>query len=208
MLLRLQSRAHWNNSKSLEKVGVSHLLLQISDRDGPLQGRPGETENYLRDHQGLVGLHASFTVDERTLGKAVDLMKRHKTGIHMHVAEDAYDQGQSINKHGRRVIERLEKAGVLSSPKTLLVHCLHLEDNEKELIRESPAWVVQNCESNLNNNVGYFSGAGLGENIMLGTDGMHSDMLQSAKAAFPSDSVTTTSRLNQLISGSGMCTVT
>jgi cytosine/adenosine deaminase-related metal-dependent hydrolase len=39
-------------------------------------------------------------------------------------------------------------------------------------------------ESNLNNNVGYFNGAGLGNNIMLGTDGMHCDMLQSAKAAF------------------------
>jgi cytosine/adenosine deaminase-related metal-dependent hydrolase len=32
--------------------------------------------------------------------------------------------------------------------------------------------------------VGYFNGTGLGENIMLGTDGMHSDMLQSMKAAF------------------------
>ena len=131
-----------------------------------------------------MGLHASFTVGERTLGKAVDMMKKHNTGIHIHVAEDAYDQGQSINKHGRRVVERLEKAGVLSSPKTLLVHCLHLEENERELIRKSPAWVVQNCESNLNNNVGYFNGKGLGENIMLGTDGMHSDMLRSARAAF------------------------
>ncbi len=174
-------------AKAFEKVGVSHLLCyEISDRDGVPVAREGlaETDNYLRDHQGLVGLHASFTVGERTLAKAVDMMKRHNTGIHIHVAEDAYDQGQSINKHGRRVIERLEKAGVLGSPKTLLVHCLHLEENEKELIRKSPAWVVENCESNLNNNVGYFNGKGLGENIMLGTDGMHSDMLQSAKAAF------------------------
>ncbi len=174
-------------AKAFERVGVSHLLCyEISDRDGLHVAREGlaETDNYLRDHQGLVGLHASFTVGERTLGKAVDMMKRHNTGIHIHVAEDAYDQGQSINKHGRRVIERLEKAGVLGSPKTLLVHCLHLEENEKELIRKSPAWVVQNCESNLNNNVGYFNGKGLGENIMLGTDGMHSDMIQSARAAF------------------------
>jgi putative selenium metabolism protein SsnA len=174
-------------AKAFEKVGVSHLLCyEISDRDGITVAKDGlaETEGYLRDHQGLVGLHASFTVGERTLGKAVDMMKRHKTGIHIHVAEDAYDQGQSLNKHGRRVIERLEKAGVLDSSKTLLVHCLHLEENEKELIRNSPAWVVENCESNLNNNVGYFKGASLGEKIMLGTDGMHSDMLRSAQAAF------------------------
>jgi cytosine/adenosine deaminase-related metal-dependent hydrolase len=174
-------------AKAFEKVGVSHLLCyEISDRDGVHVAREGlsETDRYLRDNQGLVGLHASFTVSERTMMKAVDLMKRYNTGIHIHVAEDAYDQGQSLNKHGRRVIQRLEKAGVLSSPKTLLVHCLHLDDNEREFIRNSPAWVVQNCESNLNNNVGYFNGAGLGENIMLGTDGMHSDMLRSARVAF------------------------
>ena len=57
-------------------------------------------------------------------------------------------------------------------------------EDEKDIIRNSPCWVVQNTESNLNNNVGYFNGEYLGNNIMLGTDGMHSDMLQSAKAAF------------------------
>lgn len=61
---------------------------------------------------------------------------------------------------------------------------LHLDDSERELIMNSKAWVVQNMESNLNNNVGYFNNEGLGEKIMFGTDGMHSDMLQSAKAAF------------------------
>jgi cytosine/adenosine deaminase-related metal-dependent hydrolase len=39
-------------------------------------------------------------------------------------------------------------------------------------------------ESNLNNSVGYFNSKGLGDRIMLGTDGMHSDLLRSAKAAF------------------------
>jgi cytosine/adenosine deaminase-related metal-dependent hydrolase len=36
----------------------------------------------------------------------------------------------------------------------------------------------------LNNNVGVANYRELGENIILGTDGMHSDMLRSAKAAF------------------------
>ena len=43
---------------------------------------------------------------------------------------------------------------------------------------------MQNSESNLNNNVGYFDSRDLGARIMLGTDGMHSDMLRSAKSAF------------------------
>jgi cytosine/adenosine deaminase-related metal-dependent hydrolase len=89
-----------------------------------------------------------------------------------------------LRKYGKRVVERLNESGALKSSKTILGHCLHLEENEKDIIRNSPSWVVQNTESNLNNKVGYFNGEFLGPNIMLGTDGMHSDILQSAKAAF------------------------
>ena len=174
-------------ARAFERVGVSHLLCyEISDRDGKVIAGEGleETAGYLREHKGLVGLHASFTVSDDTLEQAIAIMHDHNSGIHIHVAEDGYDQERCVSDHGMRVVERLSKAGVLSSPKSILVHCLHLDDAERELIANSPAWVAENCESNLNNNVGYFNGAGLGESIMLGTDGMHSDMLQSLKATF------------------------
>ena len=174
-------------ARAFEQAGVAHLLCyEISDRDGLPVAAEGldETSLYLEDHQGLVGLHASFTVGDNTLKQAVELMNIYNSGIHLHVAEDMYDQDVCLREHRKRVVQRLSEAGVLDSPKTLLVHCLHLEDNEREIIRKSPVWVVENSESNLNNNVGYFNGSGLGENIMLGTDGMHGDMLQSAKAAF------------------------
>lgn len=172
---------------AFDKVGVSHLLCyEISDRDGTVIAGEGleEADGYLADNQGLVGMHASFTVGNETLGRAVDLMHKHNSGIHIHVAEDHYDQEMCIGEHRKRVVERLSDAGVLGSSKTILVHCLHLDDTERELICNSPVWVAENCESNLNNNVGHFTGAGLGENIMLGTDGMHSDMLRSLRAAF------------------------
>jgi len=72
----------------------------------------------------------------------------------------------------------------LTPLKTILAHCLHIDENERNIIRNSPAFVVQNTESNLNNNVGYFNSRSLGDNIMLGTDGMHSNMLRSAQAAY------------------------
>jgi cytosine/adenosine deaminase-related metal-dependent hydrolase len=82
------------------------------------------------------------------------------------------------------VIGRLESAGALQFSKTILAHCLHLDDHERSLVKRSPAWVVQNMESNLNNSVGVFTSKGIGSQIMLGTDGMHSDMIRSAQAAF------------------------
>ena len=174
-------------AKAFDKVGVSHLLCyEVSDRDGKDIAEKGleETAVYLQKNQGLVGLHASFTVGDETLQKAVALMNLFHSGIHVHVAEDLSDQNDCLQTHKKRVVNRLHDFGVLNSSKTILGHCLHLNDTERELILKSPCWVVQNMESNLNNKVGYFSGAGLGNNIMLGTDGMHSDMLQSAKFAF------------------------
>jgi cytosine/adenosine deaminase-related metal-dependent hydrolase len=135
--------------------------------------------------QGLVGLHASFTVGDDLLNKAVSLAKKFDSGIHVHVAEDLVDQELCLKSHGKRVIERFHEAGVLDFKKTILGHCLHLDDNERDILRNSPVLIVQNTESNLNNNVGFFNPKGLNmNNIMVGTDGMHSDMLRSAKSAY------------------------
>lgn len=175
-------------AKAFEKVGVSHLLCyEITDRDGSERAEKGlaENENHLKSYQGLVGLHASFTVGDETMKKAALLMEKYNSGVHIHVAEDLYDQKHCMEHHGKRVVERLDDSGLLSSSKTILVHGLHLSETERKIISESKAWMVQNMESNLKNKVGYFNGEGLDSNrIMPGTDGMHSDMLQSAKAAF------------------------
>lgn len=174
-------------AEAFEQVGVAHLLCyEISDRDGLDIAEKGlaETERYLSTHQGLVGLHAGFTVGNDTLNKAVDLAKRFNTGLHVHTAEDISDEQYSEEHYGCRVVERFAKAGVLDHPATILAHGIHLDAHERGLVRQSPCWIVHNTESNQNNRVGVFSARGLGQNIMLGTDGMHSDMLRAAKAAF------------------------
>jgi len=174
-------------AQAFERVGVNHLLCyEITDRDGMDKTQQGleETENYLKNHQGLVGLHASFTVGNDTMKKATDLMRKYDSGVHIHVAEDGYDQKHSEDKYGKRVVKRLQDFGVIDSSKSILGHCLHLTENEREIIRKSNAFVVQNMESNLNNQVGFFNSKGLGDHIILGTDGMHSDMIRSAQFAF------------------------
>ena len=174
-------------AKAFERVGVSHLLCyEITDRDGPDKARQGleETAAWLENHQGLIGLHASFTVGDQTMKEAAGLMEKYQSGFHIHVAEDPYDENDSLEKYGKRVVERLHDFGALDTEKTILGHCLHVDENERALIKNGKAWVVQNTESNLNNNVGFFRSEGLGERIMLGTDGMHSDMLRSTQAAY------------------------
>jgi len=51
------------------------------------------------------------------------------------VAEDPYDQNDSRQKYGMRVVERLHAFGVLDSEKTILGHCLHVNEKERALIK-------------------------------------------------------------------------
>jgi cytosine/adenosine deaminase-related metal-dependent hydrolase len=175
-------------AQAFDRVGIAHMLCyEISDRDGegPREEGLAETDDFLAaGHQGHVGLHASFTVGDELLKKAVALAKKNDTGLHIHVAEDRADQEDALAKYGKRVVERLQEAGALELKKSILAHCIHLSDREKELLRESGVWVVQNVESNQNNNVGVTGYTPLTDNVMLGTDGMHCDMLRSAQAAF------------------------
>lgn len=173
---------------AFDMIGISHLLCyEMSDRDGEEVREAGlaETESFLKaGNQGHVGLHASFTVGDELLKKAVLLAEKYGTGVHVHIAEGLADQEACILTHGRRVIQRIAEAGVLALKGSILGHCIHLNEVEKELLRNSNAWIAENIESNLNNNVGLADYATLGPNIILGTDGMHSDMLRSAKQAF------------------------
>ncbi len=174
-------------SKAFETIGISHLLCyEISDRDGERKALAGleETEHYLKNRQALVGLHASFTVGDKTLSGAAAMAEEYDSGIHIHVAEDEYDQKMCEKQYGKRVVERLNDFGILDRTKSILAHCLHINETERKIIHDSKAWVVQNTESNLNNNVGFFNSSGIGDRIMLGTDGMHSDMLKSAGSTF------------------------
>ncbi|USN98358.1 MAG: amidohydrolase family protein [Phycisphaeraceae bacterium] len=173
-------------AEALESLGLSHVLCyELSDRDGPESRDAGlrESARHLESHQGLVGLHASFTVSDELLDRASALAAEHDTGVHVHVAEAQSDQQHCQASHACRCVERFARAGVLDNPRTILAHCIHLDDTERDLIAASNAWVAHQVESNLNNAVGVPSARGLEHRVFLGTDGMNGDCLASARAA-------------------------
>ncbi len=174
-------------AKALEEAGMGHLLAyEITDRNGLGKTRDAlaETQSYLKNRQGLVGLHASFTVEDDTLRSARDLASKYNTGVHAHLAEDLIDQEECLKKYNRRVVQRYADAGLLELKANVFVHGIHLDSRERELLRNSTSHITVNYDSNLNNKVGVFRGDGLGKNIMLGTDGMNNDMFASARTAW------------------------
>ena len=174
-------------AEALEEIGLSHLLCyELSDRDGPerLEWGFAETQDYLRDHQGLVGLHASFTVSDGLLERAVDLARSCNSGIHVHVAEAPSDHEHCVLEHGVRCVDRFARAGVLDLPRSILAHCIHLDEHERGMIRDGRAWVSQQSQSNQNNAVGVLDARAFEDRVMIGTDGMNGDCLAAARASY------------------------
>ena len=170
------------------RVGLRGVFCyELSDRDGPERASQGIEENlrFLRaagDGGGLFaaqfGLHASFTVDRETL-EQVSARIPDGAGIHIHVAEGPEDEVHCENDHGLRIVERLDR-GELLRPTSILAHCLHISEAEKDLVAERDAIVVHNPRSNMNNAVGLFDLPGFlrrGVATGLGNDGLGANLL-------------------------------
>jgi putative selenium metabolism protein SsnA len=177
-------------AQALADIGLrSVLCYEVTDRDGPERSGAGVEENrrFLKAGwplaRGMVGAHASFTVSDETLGACAEVARDAGVGVHIHVAEDAADQADAEARFGSRVVPRLAGAGVLNDS-ALLAHCVHVDAEEIEAIRDAGATVAHNPRSNMNNSVGRAPVAALGDSVALGTDGIGADMFAESKAAY------------------------
>jgi putative selenium metabolism protein SsnA len=168
----------------------SVVCYEVTDRGGPERREAGlrENERFIRDNKrpetrGMVGAHASFTLDDPTLEALVSLAQRTDTGIHIHVAEDVFDEVDSLRRSGKRVAQRLQDAGVLRED-SIAAHGVHLQSAELQAIQGAGTWLVHNCRSNMNNSVGRAPVLHFGEKSALGTDGIDGDMFAESRTAY------------------------
>ena len=177
-------------AQALADIGLRSVLsYEVTDRDGPERAMAGVEENrrFLKAGwplaRGMVGAHASFTLSDETLGACAEVARDAGVGVHIHVAEDAADQRDAEARFGSRVVLRLGRAGVLNGS-ALLAHCVHVDAEEIDAIRDAGATVAHNPRSNMNNSVGLAPVAALGDGVALGTDGIGADMFAESKTAY------------------------
>jgi putative selenium metabolism protein SsnA len=175
---------------ALAGLGVrSVLCYEVSDRDGPERAAAGIEENrrFLGRPRplarGMVGAHASFTLSDDTLSACAAAARDAGVGVHIHVAEDAADQRDAEARCGRRVVERLRRAGTVDD-RALLAHGVHVDPAETRMVTEAAATVVCNPRSNMNNAVGHSPFNRSPGRIALGTDGIDGDMFAETQAGF------------------------
>jgi cytosine/adenosine deaminase-related metal-dependent hydrolase len=135
--------------------------------------------------KSLVGMHAQMTISDKTMELVTRAAKDAGLGFHIHAAEGIEDLIDSLSKYNLRVIERLNKWGILSN-KSIVVHCIHITEEEMDILKESGVAVVHNPESNMGNAVGTSPVLQMlkkGVLVGLGTDGYTADMTESLKTA-------------------------
>ena len=184
-------------AEAVEEAGLrASLCYEVTDRDGPEKAQAGIAEN-VRFARSLMekpnpqlgasfGLHASLTLSDETLADCIAAAEGLEIGFHIHAAEGISDEEDSQRKSGKRVVERLYDAGILG-PKSILVHCVHVDAWEMELLRDTSTRVTHQPRSNMNNAVGVAPVETMlrgGIPVAMGNDGFSNNMWAEWKAAY------------------------
>jgi len=183
---------------AVDEAGVRAVLCyEVTDRDGKAKADAGIAENirFLERCQreevaggrvaATFGLHANLTLSDDTLAACREAAPA-DSGFHIHVAEHEVDEYDSLAKSGMRCVDRLAKHDMLG-PHSIVVHGVHLDIREVELLAETGTWLTHQPRSNMNNGVGISDVESMiraGVKVCLGNDGFSNDMWEEWKAAY------------------------
>jgi 5-methylthioadenosine/S-adenosylhomocysteine deaminase len=98
-------------------------------------------------------------------------------GIHIHIAESADEVEESLKNYGKSPVRHIYDLGLFDIP-TVAAHCVHLSDEDIEILAENKVSVVNNPTSNLKLASGFAPVEKMikkGINVALGTDGPSSN---------------------------------
>ena len=177
----------------VEKSGLRAVLCyEVTDRDGEAKMKAGIQENirFIKKTKSPLlaatfGLHASLTLSDASL----DLCRQALPsgfGFHVHAAEHESDEYDSLNKSNMRVVDRLQKHGILGA-NTITAHGVHFDAREMEILAETGTWLSHQPRSNMNNGVGVAQIESMmraGIKVCLGNDGFTNAMWDEWKAAY------------------------
>ena len=180
--------------RAFRDVGLNGCLsYEVSDRNRPGEGIE-ENERFIRKCKdsdsdqvtAMFGLHASMTLSDETLDRCAAIGNELDAGFHVHAAEDAIDVRTTLERHGKRVLDRFHERG-MTGRKSIFVHGTHLEPGEMELLADTGSMLVSNPESNMNNGLPVSPVLDFlkhGVLVGVGTDGMSSHVISQVRAMY------------------------
>ncbi len=137
----------------------------------------------------MFGPHAAYTCPPDYLALVAEMSAGYGVGVHIHVAETADELEKIKAEYGATPVRHLDSLGFFNAP-VLAAHCVHLDQEEIEILASRMVAVVHCPESNMKLASGIAPVAALitaGVDVALGTDGAASnnnlDMIEEMRTA-------------------------
>lgn len=123
-------------------------------------------------------LHAEYTSDESTVKGLADLSKKQNMSMQVHVSETKLEHEECKARHGGRTpVKYLYDCGLFDVP-TVAAHCVYIEDDDFDILKEKKVTVATNPVSNLKLASGIADTGKMlekGVNLAIGTDSVASN---------------------------------
>ncbi len=178
---------YWNPDQTFHAAKQAGIRLATGGIFFDTPGMDGKTpdtrdqqarqlfDEFGNDEQLFVGTmpHGTYTVGPENLKTAISIAKENNGFFSIHAAETRVEQQTIKERYQTSVIRLLAQVGGLS-PRSVLAHCVHLDDEEIDLIADSGTHVAHNPLSNLKLASGFAPIPKMLEkniNVTLGTDG-------------------------------------
>ena len=187
-------------AKAVEESGIravlSYGMIDFDDEEK----RKAELEENLKLIQKcnntaygrikvFFGPHSPYTASEELLKKVRSLADENNIGIHIHVSETQKEIEDVTSQKGLRPFEYLDSIGFLG-PDVVCAHCVWLNENEINIIKEKNVKISHNPCSNMKLASGIAPISTLLDNdicVGIGTDGASSnnnlDLIEELKIA-------------------------
>ena len=182
-----------------DRVGIRATLVPyVADEEGydyfeTLETNRRLLESHRTASEGRVrtwvGLEHLLYCSPTCFRDAMAMAEEFDTGLHTHSSESIWEVQESLKRFGRRPIEEFYNRGILSE-RTVVAHCVWLDDREIELMGQTGTAVAHCPCSNMKLSsgparIGDFRRAGL--DVGLGSDGEKEnnnlDLLEEMKFA-------------------------
>jgi len=169
-----------SNADAVEKSGIrANLSCILGDDSFGIETVEANKTLVRERHESAngrirtcFGIEGTLMVSAENLAEIRDFCQQYDIGLHTHIGETEECREGSRKRHGKVCLEVLNDYGLLG-PKTILAHCVKLNDEETSLIVNSGAHISHNPHPNAKCGMGVApipKLRDLGVNIGLGHD--------------------------------------
>ena len=175
-----------DTAKAVLETGIrARLAWGMVGEDAEDNSRFDITKRFYNEWQGkgdgritvMAGPHAPYTCSADYLKKVGKFAKEMNIGIHIHLSESKKETQENYDQFGKSPIKHANDMGIFDVP-AVAAHCVHLSDEDINILAEKGVSVVYNPGSNLKLGNGFAPVVKLmekGVNVALGTDGSSSN---------------------------------